>query len=61
LEKNNLYLIKKIEDLNPDIIVITGDLIDRRKFDLNIAMEFIEKAVKIAPTYYVSGNHEAWS
>ena len=55
------YLVKKIEDLNPDIIVITGDLIDRRKFDLNIAMEFIEKAVKIAPTYYVSGNHEAWS
>jgi predicted MPP superfamily phosphohydrolase len=47
--------------LNPDIIVITGDLIDMRKFDLNKAMEFIKEAAKIAPIYYVSGNHEAWS
>lgn len=47
--------------MSPDIIVITGDLIDRRKYDLETAMLFINGAIKIAPLYYVSGNHEAWS
>lgn len=59
--KNQAYIIKKVKDSNPDIIVITGDLIDRRRFDLDTAMCFINEAVKIAPIYYVSGNHEAWS
>ena len=59
--KNQDYLIKKIKASSPDIIVITGDLIDRRRFDLDTAMCFINKAVDIAQIYYVSGNHEAWS
>ncbi|MGG7142638.1 metallophosphoesterase [Clostridium nigeriense] len=54
-------LLEKVESLSPDIIVVTGDLIDRRKYNLDIAMNFINKAVEIAPIYYVSGNHEAWS
>ena len=54
-------LLEKIRAVSPDIIVITGDLIDRRKFDLETAMVFVRGAVKIAPVYYVSGNHEAWS
>lgn len=54
-------LIGKVEDLLPNIIVITGDLIDRRRYNLEKAMLFINSAVKIAPVYYVSGNHEAWS
>lgn len=54
-------LIDKVEDLEPDIIVITGDLIDRRRYNLEKSMYFINSAVNIAPIYYVSGNHEAWS
>lgn len=54
-------LISKIVEINPDIIVITGDLIDRRKTDLNVAEEFIKSITKIAKTYYVSGNHEQLS
>jgi predicted MPP superfamily phosphohydrolase len=54
-------VLNKVRLLSPDIIVITGDLVDRRKYDLNAAMVFISGAVKIAPVYYVSGNHEAWS
>lgn len=50
-----------INDINPDIIVITGDLIDRRKTNLDVAKGFIKEIVKIAPTYYVSGNHEQLS
>ncbi len=43
----------------PDIIVITGDLIDSRRTDVTVSLEFVREAVKIAPCYYVSGNHEA--
>lgn len=59
--KDQDRLLKKIDKIDPDIIVITGDLIDRRKYDLETAMIFINGAIKIAPVYYVSGNHEAWS
>ncbi len=59
--KSQVGLLKKIKSDSPDIIVITGDLIDRRKYDLDMAMVFIKGATKIAPVYYVSGNHEAWS
>ena len=53
---------KIIEVLNknkPDIIVITGDLIDSRRTDiLNVKM-FLKIIVNIAPVYYVLGNHES--
>ncbi|MBM7869666.1 putative MPP superfamily phosphohydrolase [Clostridium pascui] len=54
-------LSKKVKEINPDIIVITGDLIDRRNTRIDIAVEFVQQMVKIAPTYYVSGNHEQLS
>jgi predicted MPP superfamily phosphohydrolase len=57
--KDQRRLIKKIERLNPDIIVITGDLVDSRRYNLNKALKFINSAIDIAPIYYVSGNHEA--
>ncbi|MDF2547662.1 MAG: phosphoesterase [Anaerosolibacter sp.] len=54
-------LIEKIQKLNPNMIAITGDLIDRRRYNEDPAMVLIQGAVKIAPTYYVTGNHELWS
>lgn len=54
-------LLNKLKRSSPDIIVITGDLIDRRRYDPAAAMRFVEGAAQIAPVYYVSGNHEAWS
>lgn len=62
---NNVYginqsvLMDKIKACEPDIIVVTGDLIDRNTADVDNAMMFISRAVKIAPVYYVSGNHES--
>lgn len=56
--KEQEYLISQINKENPNIIVITGDLIDSRRYNEYIAMKFIEEAVKIAPVYYVTGNHE---
>lgn len=54
-------LSNKIKLVSPDIIVITGDLVDRRKTNLKTATEFVNEIVKIAPVYYVSGNHEQLS
>lgn len=59
--KNQKRLIKELKKTQADLIFITGDLIDRRQFNLSIALSFVEKAAEIAPIYYVSGNHEAWS
>ena len=52
-------LLTLLSEINPDIIVVTGDLIDSRQTDLDIALEFAWQAGKIARVYYVSGNHEA--
>ncbi len=56
---NNEKLLTMLQDAEPDIIAITGDLIDSRNTDIEIALQFAEEAVKIAPCYYVTGNHEA--
>lgn len=57
-EKNE-RLLALLQEAEPDIIVITGDLIDSRRTDTAVALEFAERAAAIAPCYYVTGNHEA--
>ena len=59
--KNNAELLKLLSESKPDIIVITGDLIDANHTDVGIALGFAQESVRIAPTYYVTGNHEAAS
>lgn len=59
--KNQKKLISLTKELNPDIIVVTGDLIDSRRTtidDMHIALSYMKSAIDIAPVYYVSGNHE---
>ena len=57
--KNNEKLLAMLKQTDADIIVITGDLIDSRNTKVDVAVSFAEKATKIAPTYYINGNHEA--
>ena len=57
--EGNEKLIQLLSQTDPDIIVLTGDLIDSRHTDIEIALDFARQAVKIAPVYYVSGNHES--
>ena len=57
--ERNEKLIQLLSQTDPDLIVITGDLIDSRHTDIEIALDFARQAVKLAPVYYVSGNHEA--
>ncbi len=56
--KDNCELIDAIKAADPDIIVITGDLIDSYDTNIDIARNFIEDIINIAPVYYTTGNHE---
>lgn len=57
--EGNENLLSVLRDASPDIIVITGDLIDSRRTNIDVALHFASEAMKIAPCYYVTGNHEA--
>ncbi len=57
--EGNCKLIELLYQTDPDMIVLTGDLIDSRVTNIQIALDFAAEAVKIAPVYYISGNHEA--
>ena len=57
--EGNSDLLALLSEVEPHVIVLTGDLIDSRHTDMDIALDFAGKAVQIAPVYYVSGNHEA--
>ncbi len=58
--KDQSPLLNKVKALNPDLIVFTGDLIDRRHYALDPAIKLMEGLTNIAPTTYVTGNHEIW-
>jgi len=57
--KENEKLLSMLRNADPDMIAITGDMIDSRKTDIQVALQFAAEAVGIAPCYYVTGNHEA--
>ncbi|MBQ7004120.1 MAG: metallophosphoesterase [Oscillospiraceae bacterium] len=58
--RSNRRLVEKIKALSPDLIVITGDIADGNRTDVDTAVNFAEQAAAIAPVYYVTGNHELW-
>lgn len=53
-------LLRAVAEQQPDMIAVTGDLVDSSHTDMDVAMAFMERAVEIAPVYYVTGNHEGW-
>ena len=57
--KDNEKLLALIKEIKPDIIAITGDLLDSRRTSVEKALNFATKASQIAPCYYVTGNHES--
>ena len=54
-------LLARIQALKPDLIAVTGDLIDSKTQDFGPMYRLAEQLVRIAPTYHVSGNHEWWN
>lgn len=58
--EDNEKLLAEIENLNPDIIAVAGDVVIHREMDFSSAIFFLNRASEIAPTYFSTGNHE-WS
>ncbi len=56
--KKNQPLLECIQALYPDLIIIAGDLVDKRRPKIEVGVAFAEGCAAIAPTYYVCGNHE---
>lgn len=52
-------LIKQINIIAPDILVITGDAVDARRFDPDPVYTLIEGLKDTVPVYYILGNHES--
>ena len=57
--EENARLIEAARAAQPDIIVLTGDMIDSNRFDPELSLRTIEGLISIAPVYFVNGNHEA--
>ena len=54
----NCRLLALIEAQLPNLLVITGDLIDSYHPDIPAALDTARRLARIAPCFYVTGNHE---
>ncbi len=53
-------LLKLINSLDPDVVILGGDLVDRLTSDLNF-VEYFVASIEASEKFYVLGNHEYWS
>lgn len=58
--RNHRTLVGRITELAPDMIVITGDIVDSNHTDIDAAADLIGQITQLYPVYYVTGNHEYW-
>ena len=59
LGKNNADIVDMLSDVKPDLIVLTGDMIDSNRGNIDRSVALVEQLIAIAPVYYCNGNHEA--
>ncbi|KAF0227466.1 MAG: metallophosphoesterase [Erysipelotrichaceae bacterium] len=57
--KNQERLIQAIKTQNPDLIVLTGDMVGSWDPKYDHSLVLIKEALKIAPVIIVDGNHDA--
>ena len=63
-EKQGQLVYDTILGQEPDIVCVTGDLVDSRYYASNgvdgekLTLALMEKLVKLAPVYFIYGNHE---
>ena len=56
--KDNEELFEKVVELEPDLIVATGDMVSRSDKNLIEVVDFLAALNERAPAIYVFGNHE---
>lgn len=56
--KGNYELVEKIKSLEPDIILMAGDMVNQYDADISVAVSLCEQLLTVAPVYFGLGNHE---
>lgn len=56
--EDNARLVSTVRDQSPDLILLTGDLLNSDEQRTDIATNLIAKLCDIAPVYFSNGNHE---
>lgn len=56
--ENNINLISKIDDIAPDFIVMTGDMVSSKDTNFNVFLELAKELASKYDCYYIVGNHE---
>lgn len=51
-------LISKVRDINPDIVVMTGDIVSWDMDNIEEAKILVKGLADMYPIYYIDGNHE---
>lgn len=51
-------LLSKIKRAHPDVVFITGDIVDSRRYHDKPSLILVNKLAQKWPVYYVTGNHE---
>ncbi len=55
---SNQALLDKIAECEPDVILMTGDIVEKEDGDIQNAVEFLSEVSDIAPAFFLKGNHE---
>lgn len=56
--KNNSRVINMVNNINPDIVVMTGDIISQFETDIDGFIDMYKEIYKKYPVFYSIGNHE---
>lgn len=56
--EDNADLVRKIQNLAPDLIAVAGDMNIDTDTDYHVVLDLMHQLVDIAPVYYAPGNHE---
>lgn len=56
--KDSKQLLDAVRACEPDLIAVSGDLVDRWSKDVRVLEPMLRGLCQIAPVYYVTGNHE---
>lgn len=56
--EKNCDLVEAIAQQEPDLIAMTGDMVNENDRDISVVRTLCRQLVEIAPVYYCLGNHE---
>lgn len=56
--KGNRVLCEMVRKENPDLIIISGDIVSRDQLDFSAVKSALRELCRIAPVYMIFGNHE---